>query len=306
MSSLKGLLLATLVALQPFLAGTVSAADEGGLETREVRFDSQGKARLSGRVQGRQSIDFVLTATAGQLLTVSFLASHRAAYFNILRRGEEAALFIGSTQGNEFGGRLPEASEYVIRVYLMRSAARRNEKSTFELSTSLRSKEAVPAFDRTLAWQGARFQVTSANTGVPNLVRVAPSGLLSDNAVQEREVAGIVTGAEVADLNADGSPEVYVYVASMDDSAQGSLLAFSANRGRSLSDIVLPPLKATPGASAGYRGHDEFAVLEGVLGRRFPIHDKAGQPTGRMRQLQYRLVPGEAAWRLRVERVLSF
>jgi len=68
----------------------------------------------------------------------------------------------------------------------------------------------------------------------------------------------------------------------------------------------MAPLSDTPGAADGYRGQDEFAVLEGVLGRRFPIHDEAGAPTGKMRQLQYTLNAGEAGWVLKIDKILEF
>jgi hypothetical protein len=104
----------------------------------------------------------------------------------------------------------------------------------------------------------------------------------------------------------DQSPEIYVYLTSdMGD----SLVALSANKRKSLSDIDLPPLDETLGATIGYRGRDAFAVGEGRLLRRFPIYrdgDSDTKPTGGMRQLQYRLEPGEAGWRLVVDEVLTY
>jgi hypothetical protein len=51
-----------------------------------------------------------------------------------------------------------------------------------------------------------------------------------------------------------------------------------------------------------------MAVVEDVLARRFPIYDGAvpPSPTGRMRQLQYKLKPGEAGWVLVLDRVTEF
>jgi hypothetical protein len=49
--------------------------------------------------------------------------------------------------------------------------------------------------------------------------------------------------------------------------------------------------------------------LEGVLGQRFPLYrddDTNARPTGGMRQLQYKLVPGEAGWLLTVDRVTEY
>jgi hypothetical protein len=56
-------------------------------------------------------------------------------------------------------------------------------------------------------------------------------------------------------------------------------------------------------------GHDEFAVVERVLVRRFPVYkpgDTNSNPTGGMRQIAYKLFSGEAGWVLRVERVDNF
>lgn len=164
------------------------------------------------------------------------------------------------------------------------------------------------AFDRTLELQGIRFQVTSANEGSINTLRIVPSGLEIDNSPIVRTINGTVTNAQVADLNGDGSPEIYVYVTSAGSGSYGSLVAYSANRRKSLSDIYLPPLTENKVASKGYMGHDEFAVGEGVLVRRFPVYrdtDTNANPTGGTRELHYKLVPGEAGWILKLDEVLE-
>jgi hypothetical protein len=61
--------------------------------------------------------------------------------------------------------------------------------------------------------------------------------------------------------------------------------------------------------SKGYRGHDEFAVAENTLVRRFPIYLEGptkSKPTGKMRQFQYKLVVGEAGWILKPNKVFEF
>jgi hypothetical protein len=88
---------------------------------------------------------------------------------------------------------------------------------------------------------------------------------------------------------------------------QHQVQPYSANRRRSLSGIHLPDLPAD--AAGGYQGHDEFAVVESVLARRFPIYregDVAAKPGGAMRQLQYKLVQGEASWQLKLDRMVEF
>jgi len=167
-------------------------------------------------------------------------------------------------------------------------------------------ESAEMSFAQVLELQGVTFNVVSPNAAASNTVTVSTTGLEIDNSAWSQEVDGIVTGAEAADLNVDGSPEVYVYVRSTGPDAKGSVVAYVANNRKSLSMAFMAPLSDTSGAADGYRGQDEFAVLEGVLGRRFPIHDESGAPTGRMRQLQYTLNAGEAGWTLQVDRSMEF
>jgi hypothetical protein len=87
-----------------------------------------------------------------------------------------------------------------------------------------------------------------------------------------------------------------VYSRSIEAGNPGSVVAFSVNNGKSMSDIAFPPLEGE--ALVGYRGGDEFSVVETSLGRRFRVYkegDADGAPTGPMRQLQYKLQDGEAS-----------
>jgi hypothetical protein len=58
---------------------------------------------------------------------------------------------------------------------------------------------------------------------------------------------------------------------------------------KSMSMIFMPALSGA--AAVGYRGHDAMAVLEGALGRRFPVFEKSGgdwAASGRMRRRERR------------------
>jgi len=165
------------------------------------------------------------------------------------------------------------------------------------------------SFDQELELQGIRFRVSSPNTASGNTVTVVPTGLEIDNSPWDSAVDGDVVGAEVGDVDANGSPEVYVYVRSRDPAARGSLVGYAANYRKSLSAIYLPPLSDDPAAAAGYQGHDEFALVEQSLARRFPLYSADGDaavPTGKTRQLQYRLTAGEASWRLELVNSTEF
>jgi hypothetical protein len=50
-------------------------------------------------------------------------------------------------------------------------------------------------------------------------------------------------------------------------------------------------------------------VVETTFVRRFPIYrdgDVSAKPTGRARQLQYKLRPGEAGWVLKLDRTVEY
>lgn len=177
----------------------------------------------------------------------------------------------------------------------------------------LLSCETVPSDDpagsgyrKSHSLQGVTFTVECPNEGSLNPLTITPQGLAGDNSPVRVEADGTVTGSEVADLNGDGSPEIYVFVTSAGSGSYGSLVAYGANNKKSLSAISLPELgPGTPGAE-GYQGHDEFAVVENRLARRFPVYregDSNATPTGGTRQLNYRLVAGEAGWLLRLDNV---
>lgn len=160
-------------------------------------------------------------------------------------------------------------------------------------------------FDQTLVHQGISFRVSSPNTSSINPVRIEIAGLELGPATLEREADGTVTGAETADLDADGSPELYIYTSSAGSGSYGNLIAFSVHNRRSASDIYLPPLGE---AQAGYMGHDEFAVVGQLLVRRFPLYrddDSNSGPTGGSRQIHYRLAPGETGWLLLPDKVVD-
>ena len=62
-------------------------------------------------------------------------------------------------------------------------------------------------------------------------------------------------------------------------------------------------------AKIGYMGHDEFAIVENTFVRRFPVYkpeDTNANPTGGMRQIQYKLVDGEASRLFKVDKIVEY
>jgi hypothetical protein len=177
------------------------------------------------------------------------------------------------------------------------------------LAVSASSYAWAEPFFAQLVLQNVTFQVESPNEGSINQVTVraeTPEGALEPMVA---EADGTITSVEVEDLNADGYPEIYVYINSAGSGSYGSLIAYASNHNKSLSQIYLPPIADDPAVARGYMGHDEFAVGEGTLLRRFPLYrenDVNAGPTGGTRQLQYKLEAGEAGWVLRQDRSIDF
>ena len=157
----------------------------------------------------------------------------------------------------------------------------------------------------TLALQGIRFTLASANQGSLNTLVVTPAGLTIDNRPQRQDIDGSISSAELADLDGDGSPELYVGTTSAGSSSAGSLLGWAVNKRKSLSSVFLPPLDPASPQAQGHQGHDSFQVEGRHLVQRFPVYrpgDANASPSGGMRTLHHRLVPGEAGWLLQLER----
>ncbi len=167
----------------------------------------------------------------------------------------------------------------------------------------------LDSFFAQMVLQDVTFQVESPNDSSINPVTVhaeTPDGSLGSVATQAE---GSITNVEVADLNVDGYPEIYIYVNSAGSGSYGSVIAYASNRNLSLSEIYLPPVAEGSDEARGYAGHDEFTVIENSFVRRFPVYgegDSNSTPSGVTRQIQYNLVAGEAGWILRKHRVVEY
>ncbi len=129
-------ILAALASLMLLASPLVHAA---GIETRAVQF-AKGKssATIKGSIKGDQTIDYTLRARAGQTMSVTLATKHGANYFNVLPPGSnDVGIYSGATGGNEWTSALPADGEYKVRVYLMRSAARRNEVANYTLTVGI-------------------------------------------------------------------------------------------------------------------------------------------------------------------------
>jgi hypothetical protein len=119
------------------VAGRADALDE--VRQERVQFEpGASSAVIAGEITGYEGIDYLLGARAGQTMRVTMTTDHAASYFNVIPPdSENEAVFVGSTEGADYEGRLDLDGDWKIRVYLMRSAARRGETARFTLEVGI-------------------------------------------------------------------------------------------------------------------------------------------------------------------------
>jgi Bacterial SH3 domain len=163
-----------------------------------VRFGAGSSgARYSGRIEGYDEAKYVLEARRGQKITVNLRTRNPQAYFNVSALGSDTALFVGSTSGNSYSDILSRDGKYVIQVYLMRAAARRNEAADYRLSVSISGgrPEVTPGGDFADGDAGGpdNWIVSGVASNDQLNVRVSPSA-------QARTITRIRNGTVVRNL----------------------------------------------------------------------------------------------------------
>jgi hypothetical protein len=131
----KTLAFATAVSLM--VVGSVSSQAQTSARINFARGASD--ATVQGTITGRQYRDYLVTARAGQFITVSMSQLSGSPYFNIMPPGSTGeAIFIGSSEGNNaVNVELPSTGTYRIRVYQMRSAGRRGTAARYSLNIAI-------------------------------------------------------------------------------------------------------------------------------------------------------------------------
>jgi hypothetical protein len=124
------------VLLSAFIVFSASAAF-AQTKTR-VRFPAgtHGTA-VKGTIRGYAYRDYVVGARGGQSMDVSLVASNSSTVVTVF--APDGNNLEGAAEADGFRGVLPGGGDYVVRVLMMRSAARRKGSvSTYTLKISIR------------------------------------------------------------------------------------------------------------------------------------------------------------------------
>lgn len=132
-------MIARVLALALVCAVAAPALARDQARTERVQFaKGEYSTALIGTVKGYETVSYLVGAKAGQTLTVTLKTSNASSYFNVAAPGAEDALFVGSSSGNSYSGKLTSSGDHVVSVYLMRNAARRSETARYTLTIGVR------------------------------------------------------------------------------------------------------------------------------------------------------------------------
>ncbi|MBB3223624.1 hypothetical protein [Pseudoduganella umbonata] len=123
---------AALCSALAWLPHGAAAADK--VERYTVDASTPGTKTLRGKIRGYGTAEYKVLLRQGQDLTVGLKTNSLSNYFNITAPGAQEALFNGSINGLDYRGKVEQDGEYTVNVYLMRNAARRNERASYTLS----------------------------------------------------------------------------------------------------------------------------------------------------------------------------
>jgi hypothetical protein len=158
-------------------------------------------------------------------------------------------------------------------------------------------RSSYTSFQENLQAGPVSFFVSSPNVEEANTLVVASQGMQTRNDTFQIVVNAKVTGAEVADINQDSYPELYVFTTGPGAQQKGDVFAFASYKNRMMGEVYVPGVSAQSPMLKGYAGRDQFELVDTALLRRFPIY-KGETPSGKERTIVYQLNKGESSYRL--------
>ncbi|HXB95901.1 MAG TPA: hypothetical protein VNU70_12110 [Puia sp.] len=167
--------------------------------------------------------------------------------------------------------------------------------------TYLGSAEAQIVFekiDTTMKIGKTGYKLNCRNQkGSQNQLAIRPIGFESPASEgMNFPVRGRISMAQVDDLNGDGVADLILFLYTDTAAIHGTVLAFISDGTKSIQPAALPDLSLDGKLNGGYKGHDQFTMLEGTLLQKFPVYkpDDKEEPTGGNRVVQYQLRKGES------------
>jgi hypothetical protein len=111
---------------------------QNAVRSERVTFDDGSSARsLMDAIAGFERVHYLVSARAGQVLTVDLATSNLSNTFDISVPAAPKPFFVGGDSGNSHSFRVPATGDYTIDVHLLRFAARDYQSAQYTLSVTL-------------------------------------------------------------------------------------------------------------------------------------------------------------------------
>jgi hypothetical protein len=165
----------------------------------------------------------------------------------------------------------------------------------FFFLTTVANGQKFLKYDSTLKIGKVGYRVFCMNRSIEkNAISIRPIGFKSEGRDINLDLKGKVASSEIEDLNNDGFPDLVVYVT--EKSGNANLFSIVSKENETIEPVILPDITNDMQMSKGYRGGDDYKLVEGILFRKFPVYESdtaIKTPTNKVRQILYRVVRGD-------------
>jgi hypothetical protein len=141
---------------------------------------------------------------------------------------------------------------------------------------------------------GYRIVCNNRDTAT-NELDIKPIGFEHDAHESRLLIRGRIFKSEIDDLNNDGYPDLMIYIVIGARGEYKNAYAIVSVANKSFVPVGLPDVQLDAKFKDGYRGYDEFSLMEGSLMRKFPVYkpEDTNNPTGGRRIILYELTGSE-------------
>jgi hypothetical protein len=163
------------------------------------------------------------------------------------------------------------------------------------LGVEAHAQVVFPKIDTTVKFGKTGYRVECKNKNMDeNEVDIRLVGF--DNSAQQPRFMcrGRVAKAEIDDLNSDGYPDLIMYVFTDSGAVFGTVYSFINKGNKTVVPCFLPDPMMDGKINEGYKGRDQYSLMQGYLLEKFPIYktgDDKDKPSGGTRVILYQLVP---------------
>jgi hypothetical protein len=152
--------------------------------------------------------------------------------------------------------------------------------------------------DTTMKVGKTGFKVNSRNKEIgSNMASIRPIGYESPaNETMNIPVRGRVSYVQVDDLNNDGVADLVMVIYTDSAAKHGTVLVLMSDGTKSILPCTLPDAALDGKINTGYKGSDQFSMMEGTLLQKFPVFKPGDKDTatGGNRVVQYNFARTEA------------